>query len=120
MYVTICRYFSHVAHGLANAVCLPVVAEFNLLANPDKFAKVAEVMGENIAGLTAMEAGRKGIETIKQLNADLGIPSRLRDLGVKEEKIPEMAELCFKANYNTRNPRYTTVSDFVSLFKRAF
>jgi alcohol dehydrogenase len=112
--------FFHVAHGLATAVCLPVVAEFNLLANPEKFARVSEVMGENIAGLTTMEAGRKGIETIRQLNRDLGIPSRLRDLGVKEEKIPEMAELCFKANYNTRNPRYTTVNDFVSLFKRAF
>jgi alcohol dehydrogenase len=111
--------FFHVPHGLAIAVCLPVVAEFNQLANPEKFSRVAEVMGENIAGLTTMEAGRKGIEAMRQLNKDLGMPSRLRDLGVKEEKIPEMAELCFKANYHARNPRYTTVNDFASLFKQA-
>ncbi len=112
--------FFHVAHGIANAVCLPVVAEFNLLASPEKFARVAAVMGENIAGLTAIEAGRKAVDAIRRLNADLGIPSRLRDLGVKESRIPEMADLCFKANYNTRNPRYTTVNDFVSLYQQAF
>jgi alcohol dehydrogenase len=112
--------FFHVPHGIANAVCLPAVAEYNLLADPEKFARVAAAMGENIAGLTAIEAGRKAVEAIRRLNADLGIPPRLRDIGVKEERIPEMADLCFKANYNTRNPRYTSVNDFVSLYKQAF
>ncbi len=112
--------FFHVSHGLSNAVCLPYGAEFNLMANPEKFARVALAMGEMIQGLTALEAGRKAIEAIKQLNRDLGIPERLREVGVTEEKLPEMARLSFEANYNRWNPRYTTVEDFRSLFESAF
>jgi alcohol dehydrogenase len=109
-----------VSHGLSNAVCLPYGAEFNLMANPEKFARVALAMGEMIQGLTVLEAGRKAIEAIKQLNRDLGIPERLREVGVTEEKLPEMARLSFEANYNRWNPRYTTVEDFRSLFESAF
>jgi alcohol dehydrogenase len=112
--------FFHVSHGLSNAVCLPYGAEFNLMANPEKFARVALAMGEMIQGLTALEAGRKAIEAIKQLNRDLGIPERLREVGVTEDKLPEMARLSFEANYNQWNPRYTTVEDFRSLFESAF
>jgi len=109
----------HVSHGLSNAVCLPYVAEFNLIAAPHKFARVAMAMGENVQGLTTLEAGRKAVEAIKQLNKDLGIPERLRDIGVTEDKIPEMATLAFESNYNRWNPRYTTVEDFLLLFKKA-
>jgi alcohol dehydrogenase len=109
----------HVSHGLSNAVCLPYVAEFNLIATPQKFARVALAMGENVQGLTTLEAGRKAVEAIKGLNKDLGIPERLRDIGVTEDKIPEMATLAFESNYNRWNPRYTTVEDFLLLFKKA-
>lgn len=112
--------FFHVSHGLSNAVCLPYAAEFNLIANPKKFARVASAMGENIGGLTTLEAGKKAIEAIKQLNRDLGIPEKLRDIGGEEDKIPEMARLAFEANYNKWNPRHTTVEDFLELFKKAF
>jgi alcohol dehydrogenase len=110
----------HISHGLSNALCLPTVAEFNLMANPQKFARVAVAMGENIHGLTTLEAGKKAVEAIKQMNKDLGIPERLRDVGVTEDKIPEMAQDAFASNYNRWNPRYTTVEDFISLFKKAF
>ena len=109
----------HVPHGLCNAVCLPHVAEFNLMATPQKFARVAMAMGENVHGLTTLEAARKAVEAMKQLNRDLGIPERLRDIGVTEDKIPEMATLAFESNYNRWNPRYTTVEDFLLLFKKA-
>ena len=109
----------HVSHGLSNAVCLPCVAEFNLMATPQKFARVALAMGENVQGLTTLEAGRKAVDAMKQLNKDLGIPERLRDIGVTEDKIPEMATRAFESNYNRWNPRYTTVEDFLLLFKKA-
>ena len=109
----------HVPHGLCSAVCLPYVTEFNLMATPRKFARVAMAMGENVHGLTTLQAGRKAVEAIKQLNRDLGIPERLRDIGVTEDKIPEMATLAFESNYNRWNPRYTTVEDFIALFKKA-
>lgn len=112
--------FFHVPHGLSNAVCLPYGAEFNLMANPEKFARVALAMGETIHGLTTLEAARKAIEAIRRLNGDLGVPSKLREIGVTEDKLPEMARLSFEANYNRWNPRYTTVEDFRTLFERAF
>jgi len=112
--------FFHVSHGLSNAVCLPYGAEFNLEASPDKFARVASAMGEDIRGHTTLEAGKKAIEAIKKLCKDLGIPEKLRELGVTEDKIPQMAKLAFEANYNRWNPRYTTEEDFHSIFKKAF
>lgn len=112
--------FFHVSHGLSNAICLPYGAEFNLTANPEKYARVALAMGENIYGLTTLEAGQKAIKTIKQLCQDLNIPEKLRDIGCTEDKIPEMAKLAFKANYNRWNPRYTTYDDFLTLFEKAY
>jgi alcohol dehydrogenase len=112
--------FFHVSHGLSNAICLPYAAEFNLSANPKKYRRVALAMGEDIQGLTEMEAARKAVDAIKQLCRDLGIPERLRDIEATEDKLSEMAQLCVDANYNRWNPRYTTYEDFLKLFKNAY
>ena len=112
--------FFHVPHGLATAVCLPCATEFNLEASPTKFARVASAMGEDIQGLSLDEAGEKAVKAIKQLCKDLGIPQKLRDVGVTENKIPEMAKLAFEADYNRWNPRYTSEDDFHMLYKKAF
>jgi alcohol dehydrogenase class IV len=112
--------FCHVSHGLSNAVCFPAAAEFNLLANPRKYARVAVAMGESIRGLTEMEAGKKGLNAIKSMCLDLGIPDKLRDIGATEDMLPEMAKLSFNAGYNKWNPRYTTYEAFLDLFKKAY
>ena len=64
-----------IPHGLANAVCLQHVAEFNFIANPKRFKDVAVSMNENIQGLSNLEAGRKAIDAIKTLCIDLNVPS---------------------------------------------
>lgn len=112
--------FFHVPHGLATAVCLPYAAEFNLMANPEKFSRVASAMGENIQGLSVHEAGDKAVKAIKQLCRDLNIPEKLREVGVTESKIPEMAKLAFEADYNRWNPRYTSEDDFRTLYEKAY
>jgi len=112
--------FFHVSHGLSNAICLPYAAEFNLIANPEKYARVALAMGENIYGLTTIEAGQKAIGAIKLLCKDLNIPEKLKEVGGTKDKIDEMARLAFEANYNRWNPRYTTYEDFLALFEKAF
>jgi alcohol dehydrogenase len=109
----------HVPHGLSNAVCLPYAAEFNLIACPEKFARVAQAMGVKIGGMTSMEAARSAISAIQVLCEDIGIPRNLKEIGVKEEAIPRMAQLAFQANYNRWNPRNTTEQDFLKLFHRA-
>lgn len=112
-------YF-HLSHGLSNAVCLPEVARFNLAANPQKFARIAAAMGAPIHGLQVLDAAKVAVDAIETLCRDLDIPTRLRDVGVTEDKLDEMAELCTKADYNRWNPRTTSTADFRSLFRRAF
>jgi len=111
--------FFHVPHGLSNAVCLPYAAEFNMIACPEKFARVARTMGAETSGMTAMEAARAAISSIRSLCEDIDIPRNLKEIGAKEEAIPKMAKLAFQANYNRWNPRYTTEGDFVRLFQKA-
>lgn len=115
-----------VPHGLANAVCLPHVARFNLIANPARFAHVAEAMGTPVHGLSEREAAFKAIDAIDQLCDDLSVPKRFRDLGdmgvggVTEDSLDGMARKAFAADYNRWNPRYTTEDDFRALYRAAF
>lgn len=111
--------FFHVPHGLSNAVCLPYVSEFNMVACPEKFSRVAQAMGIDISPLTLMEGAQAAVSAMKSLDEDIGIPTNLKEIGVKEEAIPKMAQLAFKADYNRWNPRYTTEEDFVKLFRTA-
>lgn len=110
----------HLSHGLSNALCLPTVARFNMIANPAKFARVAAAMGRPIQGLATLDAARMAVEAIDTLCTDLGIPKRLRDAGVTQESLPAMTDLCVSANYNRWNPRQTTKADFQRLFDEAY
>ena len=110
----------HLSHGLSNAVCLPHVAQFNMLASPEKFARVAVAMGRPVERLPVLDAAQAAVDAIGQLCADLGIPARLRDVGAKPDTFAEMSEQCLAANYNRWNPRHTTVADFKALFERAY
>lgn len=111
--------FFHVPHGLATAVCLPYAVEFNLMACPEKFSRVASAMGEDTRGLSPSQGATRALEGIKRLCQDLCIPASLREVGVTKDKLPEMAKLAFEANYNRWNPRYTTQQDFLALFEKA-
>jgi alcohol dehydrogenase YqhD (iron-dependent ADH family) len=89
-------------------VLLPHVARYNLIANPEKFADIAEFMGENTDGLSTMDAAELAIRAIARLSADIGIPQHLRDLGVKEADFPYMAEMALKDGNAFSNPRKGT------------
>lgn len=110
----------HLSHGLSNAVCLPHVARFNMLANPEKFARIAAAMGRPVQGMSTLDAAKEAVHAIDELCSDLGIPSRLRDLGADEADFDEMAQQCLQADYNRWNPRHTTQADFRQLLQRAF
>jgi alcohol dehydrogenase len=110
----------HLSHGLSNALCLPHVARFNLVANPQKFARVAIAMGRPVQQSPLLDAAQAAVQAIQAMCLDLGIPPRLRDVGVDEESFDEMAQLCTQANYNRWNPRHTTTADFRALFQQAF
>ena len=107
-------------HGVANAMLLPHVERYNMISNPKKFADIAEFMGENISGLSVIEAAEKAIDAMFRLSKDVGIPASLKEMGVKEEDFEYMAKMALKDGNAFSNPRKGNEKDIVEIFKAAF
>lgn len=108
------------AHGVANAMLLPHVERYNTISNPKKFADIAEFMGENISGLSVMEAAEKAINAMFRLSEDVGIPKSLKEMGVKQEDFEHMAELALLDGNAFSNPRKGNAKDIINIFKAAY
>ncbi|MDB2151995.1 iron-containing alcohol dehydrogenase [Clostridium butyricum] len=108
------------AHGVANAMLLPHVERYNMISNPKKFADIAEFMGENISGLSVMEAAEKAINAMFRLSEDVGIPKSLKEMGVKQEDFDHMAELALLDGNAFSNPRKGNAKDIINIFKAAY
>jgi alcohol dehydrogenase len=106
-------------HGVCNAILLPHVSQFNLIAAPERFAEIASALGENVVGLSTVEAGQKAINRIKSLSASIGIPANLSVLGVKEADLVTMAHNAKKDACQLTNPRKATLEEVVAIFKSA-
>jgi len=112
---------SHSPHGLVNGLLLPHVLEYNIPVCSRQLANVARWMGEAVEGLSAREAARKAVDRIKQLILDLGLPSRMRDIGVKESDIRPMAEATMGVTRLLRgNPRRVTAEDLEAIYRQAY
>lgn len=107
-------------HGVCNAILLPHVEEFNLIGNANRFRDIAKAMGEITENLSTMDAARKATAAIRQLSSQVGIPERLRDLGVKEEDFPVMAENAMKDVCSVTNPRKAIKEQIIGIFKAAY
>jgi len=81
-----------VPHGVANSILLPYCMEYNLDAVVDKYRLVAQAMGINVSGLSDEAAAREAVEAIRALTRRINMPQRLRDVGVKEEGLKQIAE----------------------------
>lgn len=106
-------------HGVCNAILLPHVETFNLIACPERFADIAEAMGENINGLSIRDAAEVAIQSIQQLSGDVGIPSGLTPLNVKEVDFELMAGNAMKDATSFTNPRKATLQDIIGIFRTA-
>lgn len=106
-------------HGVANAILLPFVMEFNMAACPDKFVDIARAMGESVDGLSLIDAALKAVEAVRKLSRQLGIPQTLSEVNVDPETIDYMAEYAVKDGNTGFNPRRGTKKDFVALFQAA-
>lgn len=107
-------------HGVANAMLLPHVCKYNVISNPQKFADIAEFMGEKIDGLSVHEASQKAIDAMFRLSKDIGIPTSLKEKGIKEEDFEYMAEMALKDGNAFSNPRKGNEKDIVNIFKSAY
>jgi len=109
-----------VPHGIANAILLPHVMEFSLEACPEKYMEVAKAMGEKIEGLSPKEAAQRSVEFVNRLLRDLGLPTRLRDIGCDKKKFPQVVEDTMKTGNILVNPRRVTGDDVLELLTRAY
>jgi alcohol dehydrogenase class IV len=111
----------HVPHGVANGVLLPYVTECNLSANLPRYAIVAQMLGVKTQGLSLQKAAEKGLEAIKALAADIGIPLHLRDLGVPREALEEMAVATMEVTrLLANNPKKLTLDDVRHIWQNAW
>ena len=107
-------------HGLTNAILLPHVMRFNLPTVPERLAEIAYALGVNTRGLHIEESAEAAVIAIEKLNADIGIPRRLREAGVREEMIPVMVPKAMQDGCHLLNPRPTTREDMERLYRAAF
>ena len=110
----------HLSHGLSNALLLPYVMQYNLQADPQKYAQVAIALGCE-KGATDLITAVLGVEKVKELIANCGIPARLHELGVTKASIPEMAAAAMKIQRLLKNnPRLIEEKDAIAIFESAF
>jgi alcohol dehydrogenase class IV len=113
----------HIAHGVSNAALLAVVTDFSLIGDPVRYARIAQAMGENTAGLSLMDAADRVVVAIKRLVSDIRIPS-LRQLGVERERLmelaPAMADAAIDSGSPGNNPRKPTKQEIIELYARTY
>jgi alcohol dehydrogenase len=110
-----------VPHGVANALLLPAVMEYNVFSCMEKFSRIADAMGEKVEGLSVREAAILAVEKVKRLARDLGVPQRLSDLGIPQPALPEMAEEAMKvARPLENNPRPVSMEDAIRIYQKVF
>lgn len=110
-------YF-HVAHGVANAVILPAVIEYNALADHGRYEKIYNYIREKKDPVTDFKSEMLA-EEIRKLNRDIGIPSSLSEVGVTEDKIEAMAKDAAVHPNVQANPRQTNLKEMIALYKKA-
>jgi alcohol dehydrogenase class IV len=110
----------HVAHGVSNAVLLPHVLQFNLVAAPERYAEVAVALGVERNGSTSGTA-RRGIDRLFQLSKDCQVPQRMSELGVPRDAIPAMAGSAMQVTrLLNNNPRPVTEADAIAIYEAAY
>jgi alcohol dehydrogenase class IV len=109
--------FYHISHGLSCAVYLPIIMEFNLPTCPEKFASIADAMGENVRLFSLHHAAKQAVFAVRELFAEIGIPKTLSELGISFQLHPKMVEDALAAVPTQRNPRKADRDQISNLFK---
>ncbi|OCG21925.1 lactaldehyde reductase [Gilliamella sp. wkB108] len=108
-------------HGVANAVLLPHIMAYNADFTADKYRDIAKAMGVSGTETMNTQAARQAaVNAVKQLNKDVGIPATLKEIGVKKEDIPALAQAAFDDVCTGGNPRETNVKEIEELYNSIY
>ena len=104
-------------HGVANAIILPTVMEYNAEVTGDKYKYIAKAMGvENVENMSVEEYRKAAVDAVKKLSSDIGIPSNLKDI-VKVDDIDFLAQSAYDDACRPGNPKETSIEDIANLYK---
>lgn len=104
-------------HGVANAIILPTVMEYNAEATGEKYREIARAMGvTGVDNMSQEEYRKAAIDAVKQLSLDVGIPQDLKEI-VKKEDIPFLAQSAYDDACRPGNPKETSVEDITKLYE---
>lgn len=104
-------------HGVANAIILPTVMEYNAEATGEKYREIARAMGvQNVDAMSVEEYRKAAVDAVRQLSKDVGIPADLKEI-VKNEDIPFLAQSAYDDACRPGNPKETSVEDITKLYE---
>jgi len=104
-------------HGVANAIILPTVMEYNAEATGEKYRDIAKAMGvEGTENMSQDEYRKAAVDAVKKLSVDVGIPADLKEI-VKREDIPFLAQSAYDDACRPGNPKETSVEDITKLYE---
>ena len=111
----------HVSHGAGNGLLLPYVMRFNLPTRVARFARVAQLLGEDTEGQTEQQAAQRAVEAVIHLKREIGIPECLRDIGASTDMLPGFAEKSFAIKRLLRvNPREASQQEILEILQAAY
>ncbi len=111
----------HCSHGEGNGLLLPHVMRFNLPARPAEMARIAQLLGCDTSGLSDHQAAEQAIAAVQRLQAAIGLPSRIADLGGRADQLAQFAEKAYAIRrLMWVNPRPVTLEDIKQILKEAF
>jgi alcohol dehydrogenase class IV len=109
-----------VHHGTTNSIILPYGMQFNSVAVPNRFARIARALGVNSGGRPEEDVIADGIDAVRLLAADCGLPTQLREVGVPEDALPTIAEAALGDAALFTNPRPATYEDVLEVVRAAW
>lgn len=110
-----------VPHGVANSLLLPYVMKYNVISNLTKFKEVALALGENVEHLSLRDAAEQAVHALAKLSEDVGNPASLKEVGVRESDLTNLAEEASKIDrLLSNNPRKLTRDDIENIYRDAF
>ena len=113
--------FFNIPHGLANAVLLPYVLEFNRIGHPERFARMGALLSGSVPADSLEKGAKQCIQKVLRLSRAIGIPRNLAELKIPRKAIPEMAPAAMKvARPIENNPRPITEEDIIGLYEKMY
>ena len=110
----------NIPHGVANALLLPTVMEFNAPVCREKYVEIAKAMGAYKEGMTMVEASKAACDAVRALAIEVGIPQHLSEIGIYSKDIDALADQAIADVCTPGNPRKVTRDDIVALYKKLF